>query len=90
MSDVVEIDGIEYEIRKIRVGDTAAFYLSEEVDNYFVAIVTAVLTPTRVHLRVFGPNDSGVRKRVDRCTDKRFLYRWLPISTAHTIEDNVT
>ncbi len=85
----VEIDGVVYVHHSIRQGHDVAFYLSEHIDAWFTAKVTSVLTSTRVHLAVFEPNGFTIRKKVDIATDDRFKYRWLPLTVAHELEDNL-
>ena len=83
----VVVDGIDFHCDNVRKGDTVAFYASESRTRYLVALVTDTLTKSRVHLRVFDPNSSGIRKRVDMADSDNLKYKWLPMWAAHELED---
>jgi len=84
----VVIDGLEFNCDVIRKGDRVAFFATESRSRYLVALVTDTLPKSRVHLRVFDPNSSGIRKRVDMADSDKLKYKWLPLWVAHDLEDN--
>lgn len=87
--DWVSFEGTDYQCRPPRKGHLVAFYLNEDsLEDWFPALITKVNTPTRVHLSVFEPNGHTIRKSVDRATDDRIKYRWLPLDVAHQIEED--
>ena len=88
LRNIFNYDGAEYEFPAIRKGDRVAFYLSEHTEEWFVGLVTSVLSSTRVHISVFEPNGFTVRKKVDIATSDRLRYRWLPLDTAHDLEED--
>ena len=86
------VSGVTSDIRSFsftspRKGDTVAFYMSEEIDNYYAATVSLTLRSDKVHLLVYEPNGATIRKRVSPVTTSSFKNRWLPIKLARSIED---